>query len=392
MPSRRTFLKTAVGVSLLGTVCPLYAQSQLRRVKIGMISEMSGPYAEFGYQFSTAIKAYMDRYGSSVKGTEIEIITKDVGGPSPATAQRLAQELITRDGVHFFGGFGFSPNALSVAPISARAKVPMVVMNASALDIPKRSPYIVRTSTTAIESASVTGKWAAEKNIGSVASMVMDYSSGTDAEKAFIDAYTANGGRIAGAPIRAPLDTVDFGPYVQRIKDLKPDALFAFTSGGSSGVAFLKEIKERRLESEGIQVIATGDITIEPVLNSAGDAALGIITAYPYSCAHPSARNQRFVADFLAAGDGHTMPSIFAVSAYDGMDAIYEVVRNLNGDINGDAAMEILKGLRIDSPRGPLQISETTRNPIQNVYIRKVERRNGVMANYEFETATSTMT
>ncbi len=386
MYTRRSFLRHTAGAALLSAVYQRRAFSQPRKVKVGMISEMSGPYAEFGYQFSTAIKAFMARHGSSVDGIEVEIITKDVGGPNPATAHRLAQELIARDKVDFFGGFGFSPNALSVAPMSARAKVPMVVMNASALDIPKKSPYIVRTSTTAVESASVIGKWAAEQKIRTAASLVMDYSSGTDAEEAFIEAYTQYGGRLAGSPIRAPLDSVDFGPYVQRVKDLKPDALFAFTSGGSSGVAFLKELKERRLEDAGIKIIATGDITIEPVLNSAGDAALGIITAYPYSCAHPSAENKAFVDAFLAAGDGKTQPSIFAVSAYDGMAAIYEVVRRLKGNIDGDAAMDVLRGLRLDSPRGPLSISETTRDPVQNVYIRKTERRDGVLANYEFDT------
>lgn len=386
MPSRREFISSAAVLALLNIP---YARAQPipnREVRIGMVSEMSGPYAEFGYQFSTAIRAFMKRHGNTIDGIKISVLTRDVAGPNPDLAKRLAQELIVRDKVDVLGGFGFSPNALSVAQVSAQAHIPMVVMNASALDIPKRSKYIVRTSTTAIESAHVIGRWAAAQKVKTAASLVMDYSAGIDAEHAFIKAYEKGGGKMIGTPIRVPLSSLDYDTYVQKVKDLQPEALFAFTSGGSAGVAFLKAVRNRGIQESGIKLIATGDITIEPVLEAAGDVALGAITAYPYSPVHPSAENKQFVADFLAAGDGKTVPSLLGVSAWDGIAAIYQVIRKLKGSIDGDKAMKIFEGMHIESPRGPLTIDATTRNPVQNIYIRKVERRNQQLANYEFET------
>jgi branched-chain amino acid transport system substrate-binding protein len=219
-----------------------------------------------------------------------------------------------------------------------------------------------------------------------MASLVMDYGPGLDAEKAFIEAYEKAGGKLLGAPIRVPLSTADYSPYLQKVKDLKPSALFAFTSGGNTGVAFLKALRERGIQDAGIKIISTGDITIEPVLAGASRAALDIVSTYPYSAAHDSPENHRFVADFLTAGDQKTLPSIFAVGAYDGMAAIAEVMRKTNGEFTSDQAMAVLRGLSINSPRGPMQISATTRDPVQNMYVRRVEDKGGRIANYEFQT------
>jgi branched-chain amino acid transport system substrate-binding protein len=366
-------------------VRPAFAADKV--VKLGLIAEMSGPFAEFGYQFTTAIKAFVARHGDTFAGRKIEVIVKDVGGPNPEVSRRLAQELVLNEKVSFLGGFGFTPNALAAAAVSAQGKVPMVVMNASAAGIPEKSPYIVRTSLSSYDSSVAIAHWAVENKIATMATLVMDYGPGLDAEKAFTAAYEKAGGKLLGEPIRAPLSTADYAPFLQRVKDLKPAALFAFTSGGNSGVAFLKALRERGIQDAGIRIISTGDITIEPVLAAAGRSALDIVTAYPYSAAHDSPENHRFVADFLAAGDRKTMPSIFAAGAYDGMTAIAEVLRKVPGDITPDAAMAVLRGLGISSPRGPLQISATTRDAVHNIYIRRVEDRNGRIANYEFDTA-----
>jgi branched-chain amino acid transport system substrate-binding protein len=381
---RRQLIKCAVAAGAAGLARPLFAQEKV--VKLGLIAEMSGPFSEFGYQFSTAIKAFTARHGDSFGGRKLEVIFKDVGGPNPEVSRRLAQELVLNNKVHFLGGFGFTPNALTAAAVSAQARVPMIVMNAQGVGLPEKSPYLVRTSLNSVESAVAIARWAMENKITTMASIVMDYAPGLDAEKAFSEAYEKAGGKLLGAPIRVPLSTADYSPYLQKVKDLKPGALFAFTSGGNTGVAFLKALRERGIQDAGIRIISTGDITIEPVLAAAGRAALGIVTTYPYSAAHDSAENQRFVTDFLAAGDQKTAPSIFAAGAYDGMMAIAEVMRKANGEITSDAAMAILRGLSINSPRGPLQISATTREPIHNMYVRRVEERNGRIANYELST------
>lgn len=381
---RRQLVQFTIAATAAGIARPLLAADPV--VKLGMIAEMSGPFAEFGYQFQTGIKAFFVRHGDTFGGKKIEVIYKDVGGPNPDVSRRLAQELVLNDKVNFLGGFGFTPNALSAAAVSAQAKVPMVVMNASGFGLPERSPYMIRTSTTSMESAAAIGRWAAENNIPTMASLVMDYAPGIDAEKAFIEAYEKAGGKIVGTPTRVPLSTADYAPFLQKVKDLKPAALFAFTSGGNTGVAFLKALRERGIQDAGIKIVSTGDITIEPVLAAAGRAALDIVTAYPYSAAHDSPENQRFVADFLKAGDQKTVPSIFAAGAYDGMTAIAEVLRKTKGDITPDGTMGILRGLNINSPRGPLQINPATREPVQNIYVRRVEERDGKLANYEFQT------
>jgi branched-chain amino acid transport system substrate-binding protein len=385
---RRQFVGYSIAAGAAMIARPLFAAEKV--VRLGMIAEMSGPFAEFGYQFSTAIKAFSTRHGDSFGGKRLEVIYKDVGGPNPEVSRRLAQELVLNNKVDFLGGFGFTPNALTAAAVSAQAHVPMIVMNAQGMGLPEKSPYLVRTSLTSVESAIAIARWAVDNKIMTMASIVMDYAPGLDAEKAFTEAYEKAGGKLLGSPIRVPISTADYSPYLQKVKDLKPAALFAFTSGGNTGVAFLKALRERGIQDAGIKIISTGDITIEPVLAAAGRAALDIVTTYPYSAAHGSPENQRFVADFLAAGDQKTVPSIFAASAYDGMMAIAEVMRKTSGDITPDSTMSILRGLKIDSPRGPLQISATTREPLHNIYVRRVEEKDGRIANYEFQTIKKT--
>lgn len=384
MTTRRTVVLGGLLVTVAGAlgVSPAWAQSNT--VKVGLIAEMTGPFAEFGYQFQTAIRAYMRRHGDSVAGKTVEVIVRDVGGPNPDTAKRLAQELVVREQVDFLAGFGFSPNASAAAGIATQAKVPMIVMNAQALGIPGQSPYIVRMSTPATESAIAMGQWVAQQGITGAMTLTMDYSAGHDAEKGFVSAFTERGG-VAGDAIRVPLGSVEFGPYLQRVKDAKPPALFAFINGGSSGVAFLRALRERGLVEAGIKVFGTGDTTFEPILDAADDTALGITTTYPYSPAHPSKANKQFVEDFLAEGDGKQLPSIFAVAAYDGMAAIYEVIRRLDGDIDGDEAMKVLKGLKLDSPRGPFEIDAETRDPKHIIYVRNSEMQDGRVMNVEFD-------
>jgi branched-chain amino acid transport system substrate-binding protein len=360
---------------------PIKAQEPIR---IGFIGEMTGPFADFGLQILTGMKVYMQQHGDVVAGRKIEVVVRDVGGPSPEVAKRLAQELVTRNKVDFLAGFGFSPNALSVAPVATEAKVPTVIMNAAASVIPSRSPYIVRTSMTTAHTATGTAQWAIRNGIKTAYTIVIDYAPGHDAETAFVTAFKKLGGEIAGS-LRVPLSSVEFGPFVQRVKDAKPDALFSFINAGNPGAAFLKAVKERGLVEAGIKPIGTGDTVFETVLDVAGDSALGMISVYPYSAAHPSERNKTFVAGFAALIADKTVPTIMAVSGYDGMAAIYEVVRRLGGTIDGDKAMGVLRGLVIDSPRGKIMIDAETRDVVQGLYARRVERVGNRLMNVEFE-------
>jgi branched-chain amino acid transport system substrate-binding protein len=359
------------------------AQAQ-ETIKIGLIAAFSGPFAEYGKQMEAGIKTYMAQNGSSVAGKKIEIIYKDTTGPSPEIAKRLAQELIVRDKVDFLAGFGLTPEALAVAPIAEQAKKPMIIMNAATSIITTKSDYIARFSMTLPQVSAPIATWALNNNIKKVVTLVADYGPGIDAETTFKTTLQNGGGTIVES-IRVPLTNPDFAPYVQRIKDLKPQAVFVFVPAGEQGIAFMKAYRERGLAAAGIKVIATGDLTDDHVLPIMGNVALGVITSFHYSIAHDSPENKAFLKEFEDTNPSVGRPNFMAVGAYDGMAAIYQVIKQLNGKIDGDKAMAILKGMKLNSPRGPIMIDPQTRDIVQTVYIRRVEKVDGELANVEFD-------
>ena len=263
-------------------------------IKVGVIAPFSGPFADYGRQFEAGIKAYQKLNGDSVAGHKIEVVVRDTGGPSPEVAKRLAQELVVRDKVDFLAGFGLTPEALAVADVATQAKKPMVIFNAATSIITTKSPYIVRTSMTLPQISAPMGTWAAKNGIKKVSTLVADYGPGNDAESSFKKAFTAGGGQVVDS-IRTPLQNPDFAPFIQRIKDAKPDAVFIFVPAGEQSVAVMKAYNERGLAQAGIKAIATGDVTDDHVLNAMGDAAIGMITTFHYSAAHDSPENKAFL-------------------------------------------------------------------------------------------------
>ena len=353
-------------------------------IKVGVIASFSGPFADYGKQMQGGIKAWMAQHGDSVAGKKVQIIYKDTTGPSPEIAKRLAQELVVRDKVDFLAGFGLTPEALAVAPIAQQAKKPMIIMNAATSVITTKSDYIARFSMTLPQISAPMGDWALKNKIKNVATVVADYGPGIDAEKAFSDRLVKNGGKVVEA-IRVPLRNPEFAPFIQRIKDAKPDAVFVFVPAGEQSIAFMKGYRERGLAAAGIKVIATGDLTDDHVLPAMGDNTLGVITTFHYSAAHKSPENDAFLKNFAATNPQGGRPNFMAVAAYDGMNAIYQVSNKLGGKIDGTKAMAVLKGMKINSPRGPISIDPATRDVVQTVYVRKVEKVNGEPYNVEFD-------
>lgn len=353
-------------------------------LKIGVVAEFSGPFAEYGTQIENGMKAYLHEHGDVVAGRKIEILTRDTTGPSPELAKRLASELVTRDKVDFLAGFGLTPNAMAVTPVSREAKKPMVIMNAAASVITTTSPYVARVSQTIAQMSLPMAQWAAKNGIKKVFILVADYAPGKDAEEAFKKGFEAAGGQVVDSA-HVPLSNPDFAPFIQRIKDAKPQAVFLFLPAGEQGVAFMKGFAERGLAQDGIKVIGTGDLTDDGVIDSMGDPVLGVITAFHYSAAHDSPENRAFLKAYAAVA-GDKRPNFMAVAGYDGMAAICDAVAKTNGDTDGDKIMAVLKGWKHESPRGPIEIDPQTRDIDQNVYIRKVERRDGHLYNIEFDT------
>ncbi|SEE11220.1 amino acid/amide ABC transporter substrate-binding protein, HAAT family [Rhizobiales bacterium GAS191] len=351
-------------------------------VKVGLILPLTGQQASTGRQIEAAARLFMQQNGASVAGKTLELIVKDDTG-SPDVSKRLAQELIVNDKVAFVAGFGLTPIALAVAPLATQAKVPEIVMAAGTSSITEASPYIVRTSFTLPQSTVPMAEWALKNGIKKAVTLVSNYGPGLDAEKAFTETITKGGGSILDN-LKVPLANPDFSPFLQKVADLKPEALFVFVPSGS-GALFMKQFLERGLDKSGVRLICTGDLTDDDQLNGMGDVALGVVSAHLYSAAHDSAENKAFVGAFAQANKG-VRPNFMAVGGYDGMRLIYEALKKTKGATDGDGLLAAMKGMAWTSPRGPISIDPATRDIIQNIYIRKVEKVNGELYNVEFET------
>ena len=375
---RRTFAAALIA-GLCGIATPSFAQST---VKIGLLVPMTGPFTSTGKQLVAGARLYMHLKGDTVAGKKIELIVKDDTGNAEMT-KRLAQEMVVNDKVAFLTGFGLTPGALATAPVATEAKIPQIVMMAATSVITEKSPYIVRTSFSVPQTTVPLATWAAENGIKRVVTVVSDYGPGIDVETAFKQRFEATGGKVMEA-LRVPLSSNDFAPALQRVADAKPDALMAFVPAGV-GPAFVRQFVERGLNKSGIKFIAEGSLTEDSVVNEMGDAALGVITTHHYSTAHNSPENKTFVAEFKKSTGG-LRPNLMAVQAYDGMHLIYEALKKTNGATDGDALVAAMKGMSWISPRGPMTIDPETRETIQNIYIRKVERQNGELYNVEFAT------
>ena len=353
-------------------------------VKIGVVAEFSGPFADYGTQIVNGMKTYLKQNGDTFGGRKIEIIQRDTTGAAPDIAKRLAQELITRDNVDILAGFGLTPNALAVAPIDAEAKKPMVIMNAATSIITTKSPYIVRVSHTLPQDTQPIAQWAFKNGIKRAYTLVSDYGPGIDAEGAFVKAFKAAGGQVLDS-VRTPLQNPDFAPYLQRIKDSKPDAVFVFLPPGSQTIAFIKGYEERGLKQAGVKLIGTGDLTDDGVLQAMGEPTLGLITSFHYSASHDSPENKAFVKAYAEVNGTKYRPNFMACAGYDGMAAIAEALKKTGGSVDPDKFLAALKGMKLMSPRGPITIDPETRDIVQTVYIRKVEKVNGELYNMEFD-------
>lgn len=379
MISRRLVLAAAVSSACAAVSPPVLAQDNTFR--IGLLLPLTGPFASTGKQLEAAARLYMAQNGDSVGGKKVELIVKDDTG-APDVTKRLAQELVVNSKVNVLAGFGLTPLAMATAPLATQAKTPMVVMAAATSSITEASPFVVRTSFTAAQAVTPLAEWAAKNGIRKIVSLVTDYGPGVDSEKYFNERFKASGGEVIEA-LRVPLKSPDFAPFLQKVRDARPDAIFAFVPSGV-GSALMKQFAERGLDKAGIRMIAEGSVTDDDILNAIGDVALGVVTGHHYSAAHPSAANKAFVEAFGKANGG-LRPNFMAMGGYDGMRVIYEAAKKTQGG-SGEALLEAMKGQAFESPRGPVSIDPATRDIVQNIYIRKVEKVGGQLFNVEFET------
>ncbi len=357
-----------------------YAQET---VKVGMIAAFTGQFADTAAQIDNGMKLYMKLKGDTVAGKKIEVIRKDTGGPDAAAATRLAQELVTRDGADILAGFCLTPEALGAASVSEKAKKFMVNMNAATSIVITKSPYMVRTSVTLPMIASTMGTWAGTKGgVKKAYTMVADFGPGIDAETWFHKAFKATGGEIVGS-VRMPVANPDFSAFVQRAKDLNPESIFIFIPGGAQPGALGKAFAERGIDPNKIKLLSTGEPVDEQAVKALGDLALGRISAWHYDYNLDSKENKEFVKAFNA--EFKRNPDFFAAGGYDGMHVIYETLKKTGGKTDAEALVNAAKGMKWTSPRGPMMIDPESRDVVQTVYIRKVEKVGSEIVNVPFD-------
>jgi len=377
---KRTILATGIALAIVGQGSARAAEP----LKIGLELPFSGPFAGYGKQIEHGVKLYLQQHDNMLGGRPVELVIKDDSpGTSGDISKRLAQELVIKDKVDILAGFALTPSALATAPVATQAKKPMITMNAATSIITTKSPYIVRVSMTLPQNSAPIASWAIKNGIKKTFILVADYGPGYDAEGQFKRTFTADGGTIVD-DVRVPVSNPDYGPFLQRIKDAKPEAVFIFLPPGAGTIAFMKGFQERGLAEAGIRLIATGDLTDEDILDSIGDSALGLITSFHYSAAHPSPENKAYVAAYEKAYP-NDRPNYMSIGGYDGMQLIDKALQKTGGDASAERFIDAAKGLTWLSPRGPVTIDPETRDIVQTIYIRKVEKVDGKLQNVEFD-------
>lgn len=351
-------------------------------LKIGFITSYSGSTAAASRVADAAINAWIAQHGDTVAGRKVVVIRRDDTGPQPEVARRQAQELVVGDKVDFLAGIIFSPNAVAVGQVSAQSKTPFLVMNATQSKITHGDPYMARFSLTLPQLSAPLARWALQNGLKSVFAIYLDYAPGIDAATGFEQAFSAGGGTLAGE-VKVPLQNPDFSGYVQRIKDAKPQAVFAFVNANGGGQPFLKAFYDAGLAQAGVKILATPDLVLESFLPTYGDMADGIISTGNYSANHVSKLNDTFVKEVLKQDKGEAPPDYNSVAIYDIMHAIYSVTAAQKGSLDPDRTMQLLGGMSFESPRGPLEIGKDSRDIVQTVYIRRTEKRNGQYVNVE---------
>jgi branched-chain amino acid transport system substrate-binding protein len=369
-------------VGLTAALLVATAANAQNTIKIGLIMAYSGQFADTAAQIDNGIKLYMKQKGDTVAGKKIEIIRKDTGGPNPDVAKRLAQELVVRDGVDILAGFTLTPEAMAASDISAEAKKFMVIMNAATSIIVTKSDFSARTSVTLPMIGNTAGTWAAKNGIKKAYTMVADFGPGHDAERAFQAAFKAGGGEIVGN-VRMPVANPDFSAFVQRAKDLNPEAIFIFVPGGAQPAALGKAFAERGIDPNKVKILGTGEVVDETALKSMGPASVGITTAWHYDYNLDNKLNKEFVKAFNT--EFKRNPDFFSVGGYDGMHLIYEALKKAGGKTDGASLIAASKGMKWESPRGPMSIDPDTRDVVQTVYIRRVQKVGDGFRNVVFD-------
>ena len=382
-------MKRILGIAAASMLWLTAGAANADTIKVGLIADYTGAFATWGPQFQQAIEAFQDLNGKTVKGPDgkmhdIQMVYRDSASAGPDKAKQLAEELILREKVKFLTGFDLSPHAMAVGEIATQAKVPVIIMNAATASIVRGSPYYVRVSMTISQQVYPMGKWAVDNGIKKAYVIVSDYAPGHDAETYFTKAFKAAGGEVIGS-VRSPLNNLDFGPYMEKALQAKPDALYMFMPAGAPSVALVKAYVERGLKTAGIKLLGSGE-TQELFLPNFTDDIIGTVTSFHYTESNTNPENTALKAAIKKKFGEKAVPDIASVAAWDGMNLLYQSIEALGAKAEGLKYVDFMKGKTIRSARGPIMIDPEERDVIQNIYVRRVEKRDGKLINVDIAT------
>jgi branched-chain amino acid transport system substrate-binding protein len=373
-----------IAAAVLAGALPLRAAAVPEPIKIGFVYSYTGTDQENGKEADAAMAAYMAQHGDTVAGRKVVIIKRDDTGLAPEVARRLAQELVIQEHVDILAGSILTPDAIAVAQVSTQSHVPFLIVNAGSAGIPEKNPYTVRFGFTNAQLTQSLAQWMVRNGMKTAYALFANYGAGVETTTLFTKAFTAAGGTMLGQ-IAMPYNTNDFSAYIQRVKEAHPQALFVFHNG-AGGINLMKSCGEAELTKAGITVVTAPEVVRANDLAVAGDSVIGNISALDYVASHDTAVNRAYVAAFQKAHGGDRLPGADALAAYDIMGAVYRVAAAQNGVMDPDKTMATLRGMSFESPRGPFKIDPQTREPIENIYIRRVERMDGALGYREIAT------
>jgi len=374
MSIRKVVISLAAAAAMLAPAAAL-----AKTVKVGVVLTFSGGAAQFGDLIEKGMKLYMKEHPQAFGDNKVELINRDSKNPGGAVAKTMVKELITREGVQMLAGFVFSPNAMASAPLATQAKVPMIIMNAGTAWITKLSPYIARFSFSMWHAAYPMGAYAHDK-LGCKTAAVgyTDYPPGKDSLEAFKTGFEKAGGKVVDAvPMGGPREVPDFTPFLQRVKDAKPDCFYVFVPSGNHAAAVVKTFGDLGMAAAGIKLIGPGDLVPDTELQGMGTPATALTIMHNYAADYDNPANKAFVKAWKAAYGASTTPDFMAVAGWDGMAAIAHAIKVQNGDVTAAGTMKALEGWKFDSPRGPIMIDPKTRDIIQDEHVEKIVDDNG---------------
>jgi branched-chain amino acid transport system substrate-binding protein len=358
---------------LAGALTLAASTAMAQTVKVGLVVPYTGVGAELGQAIDRGVELYLKLNQDKIRPYKIELVKRDDKDASGATSRTAVQELLTQDKVDVLAGWVYSPNAIASVPIVNAGKKLAVIMNAGTAHITNMSQFYVRTSFSMWHAGYGLGEIAA-KQLGKTAVVgYSDFPPGKDMLASFKRSFEANGGKVIDEiPMGGPNAVPDFTPWFERAKEKKPDLFFVFVPAGEHSAAVVRTYGALGMKQAGIKLIGPGDVTQDTKLQAMGDAAIGLITMHHYNVDLDNPENKTFVAEWKKAYGNDSVPDFFAVGGYDGMAAIAHAVTALKGQMDGQKAVDSLKGWTFNSPRGPILIDPETRDIVMNEYLSEV--------------------